>query len=167
MSHSGIPPRFLKQRLSLPAWMLLKMVGALILLAEPAFSICLSPYQTLFACDIDGSKKRVEICAIHSEYLTSSIRYEFGKKWRKPELSFEAVGNYGSATFLDFGIGLLHPEGQVFAVYAQGSYEDGRIDHAVVKAFNSLDDFTAGTPTNFDAECRAGTIEGDFRFFAP
>jgi hypothetical protein len=140
---------------------------AFALLAEPVLAGCTSPYQTVFACDLHGGSKRVEVCATHEEYYTSKMTYEFGTPGETPELAFTSVKEYGTAKYEDWGIGLMHQSGAVYTVYAKGSYDDGSIDRGILEVFNSVDDFNARIPAVFHAECREETIEGDFRFFFP
>jgi hypothetical protein len=144
-----------------------KMMLATMLLAQPAFAACISPLQTVFACDLHGRPQRVEVCAVHEDYYTSKMTYKYGSIGEEAELSFTSVTEYGTAKYDDWGIGLLNTSGAVYTVYAQGSYEDGSIDRGILEVFNSLEDFNARIPSTFHAECRVETIEGDFRFFFP
>lgn len=143
-------------------------------LASPASAACLSPLQTVFACDIAGEDRRLEICAVHDDYFAEYFTYSFGRPGAEPELAFRSSDNWGTTKYggfvgdvATFGIGLVHDSGYVYTLHATGRYSDGAVMRGILEVFRDLDAFHAETQPLTHRECDRATIEGDFRFFAP
>lgn len=134
--------------------------------ASQAHAACLSPYQTVFACDIADQNDRVEICAFHDNYRPDGMSYRFGPPDAEPELAFTTSGYYGSTKYDGFGIGLSNDSGYFYTIHARGSYRSGSIIAGLLEVYETYDDFLGGDEL-VQLNCRTETIEGDYRFFAP
>ncbi len=137
---------------------------------------CEAPYQTVFACDLVAMPQRVEVCGLPEGDFTVEETYSFGVPGQMAELSFEATDVWGRPWpdghveipgLSTWGIGLVHPNGTTYAVFAYGDYRDGVIRRGVLQVFASLEVFNAREAALFHAECQPETLEGDFDNFAP
>ncbi|MEM9795561.1 MAG: hypothetical protein AAF919_03670 [Pseudomonadota bacterium] len=157
--------------------------AALVLSASAALG-CEMPREPLLTCDLIGRSERLEFCGlIDRETATSSHEtYSYGTPGDPPDLTFRPEAQWG-ATFHEgyvehpdlssWGVGLVHPNGRVFVVYAYGDYGDDRIRRGVLQVFPDFDSFTRAKSTGvggdaiYHAECRPETIEGYFGVFRP
>ena len=151
--------------------------AGLSLLASPALAICSPPYQAVFACDIAGSERRVEVCGVPSEadanYMMAITFFSAVGK-QPPDVFFktaEAIeSTYKYWETRRFNGVAYGDGGRLYAIYASGSFETGALYQGMVEIFDSQEAFDSPEPDQQTVrwECADGTLHGySYTYFAP